>query len=201
MGKTSYSKQHLAILKQVMREKLFHPATIISFVALLVALGGTSYAVSQLPKNSVGAKQLKQNSVTSPKVKNGSLLRNDFRAGELLQEQTRAYAFIAADGTLDPDRSDGVTQANVFKGTGAAEDGFYCLAGLPFDVRSAVISGAYDSGIAIAAAPYIYVQIAKPSQPLDRFSGCPETGLQVIVNSRNLAGNNTDSNFVIWLEG
>lgn len=200
MGKTSDAKQHLATLKQVMREKLLHPATIISFVALLVALGGTSYAVSQLPKNSVGTKQLKKNAVTSPKVKNGSLLRKDFRAGELPQEQTRAYAFITADGTLDPDRSDGVAQANVFKGTGAAGNGFYCLAGLPFEVRSAIVSSAYNSD-ATAAAPYIYVQIAEPGEPLDSFSGCPETGLQVVVNSRDLAGDNANSSFVIWLEG
>ena len=59
------------------------PATVLAFVALLVALGGTSYAAIQLPANSVGAKQLKKNAVNSKKVKNGSLLRADFRSGQL----------------------------------------------------------------------------------------------------------------------
>jgi hypothetical protein len=59
------------------------PAMAVAFVALLVALGGTSYAVVALPANSVGKKQLKRNAVTSAKVKNGALLRKDFRRGQL----------------------------------------------------------------------------------------------------------------------
>lgn len=66
-----------------MKDKLIHPATIISVIALFVALSGSAYAVSQLPKNSVGSKQLKKNSVTSPKVKDGSLLASDFKTGQL----------------------------------------------------------------------------------------------------------------------
>lgn len=78
-----------------MKEKLFHPATFIALAALFVALSGTSYAVSQLPKNSVGQKQLKKKSVTkskiaknavdSSKVKNESLLAEDFKSGQLPQ--------------------------------------------------------------------------------------------------------------------
>jgi Collagen triple helix repeat (20 copies) len=59
------------------------PAIGVAFLALLVALGGTSYAVVQLPRNSVGTAQLKKNAVTSPKVRPGSLLRSDFRSGQL----------------------------------------------------------------------------------------------------------------------
>jgi len=66
-----------------MREKLLHPATIIATCALLVALGGSGYAISQLPKNSVGTKQLKTGAVTSAKVKDGSLLARDFKAGQV----------------------------------------------------------------------------------------------------------------------
>ena len=55
----------------------------LGLIALFVALGGTSYAASQLPKNSVGATQIKANAVTSPKVKDGSLQASDFKAGEL----------------------------------------------------------------------------------------------------------------------
>jgi hypothetical protein len=35
-------------------------ANVVSVIALFVALGGTSYAVFKLPKNSVGAKQLRR---------------------------------------------------------------------------------------------------------------------------------------------
>jgi hypothetical protein len=58
-------------------------ANVVSLLALFVALGGTSYAVAKLPKNSVGSKQLRKSSVTSSKVKDRSLLATDFKAGQL----------------------------------------------------------------------------------------------------------------------
>jgi hypothetical protein len=59
------------------------PATAVALLALFVALGGTGYAVSKLPANSVGSKQLRKNAVTSSKVKNHSLKAVDFAAGQL----------------------------------------------------------------------------------------------------------------------
>lgn len=66
---------------------------VVSYLALFVALGGTSYAAVKLPANSVGTKQIKKNgvtgsdikanAVTSPKVKDRSLLSKDFKAGQL----------------------------------------------------------------------------------------------------------------------
>jgi hypothetical protein len=65
----------------------------LGMLALFVALGGTSYAATKLPSNSVGTAQIKangvgsseikSNSITSPKVKDGSLLAKDFKAGQL----------------------------------------------------------------------------------------------------------------------
>jgi len=46
------------------------PAFVISLIALFIALGGTTYAATGLPKNSVGTKQLKKSAVTGPKIKN-----------------------------------------------------------------------------------------------------------------------------------
>ena len=59
------------------------PALAVSLVALAVALGGTGYAVTQLPKNSVGTAQLKKDAVTGAKVKAGSLEASDFKKGSL----------------------------------------------------------------------------------------------------------------------
>ena len=49
------------------------PALVISLIALFVALGGTTYAATSLPRNSVGTKQLKRNAVTSSKIKKGAV--------------------------------------------------------------------------------------------------------------------------------
>jgi hypothetical protein len=80
------------------------PALVVSGIALLFALGGTSIAaVSALPANSVGPAQLKanavistkiannavtnaklgKNAVTSSKVADGSLTANDFAPGQI----------------------------------------------------------------------------------------------------------------------
>jgi hypothetical protein len=56
---------------------------VVACIALIVALGGTSYAALKLPRNSVGNKQLRPNAVTSGKVRNGSLTAKDFSASAL----------------------------------------------------------------------------------------------------------------------
>ncbi len=68
-------------------------ANVTATLALIVALGGTSYAAVTLPRNSVDttqirnnavtASKIKANAVTSGKVRDGALLRRDFKAGEL----------------------------------------------------------------------------------------------------------------------
>jgi hypothetical protein len=48
-------------------------SNVMATLALFVALGGASYAATQLPKNSVGAKQLKTDAVTTLKIMNGAV--------------------------------------------------------------------------------------------------------------------------------
>ncbi len=55
----------------------------VAYLALFVALGGTSYAAFRLPKNSVGTKQLKNGAVTAAKVKKGTLKGVDFAKGQI----------------------------------------------------------------------------------------------------------------------
>jgi hypothetical protein len=58
-------------------------ANVMATIAVFLALGGGAYAVTQLPKNSVGTKQIKNNAVNSAKVKDHALLAKDFKAGQL----------------------------------------------------------------------------------------------------------------------
>jgi hypothetical protein len=70
------------------------PALVVACIALIISLGGTSFAaVSQLGRNSVGTIQLQNGAVTNPKLRNNavtsakvanrSLLRSDFAPGQL----------------------------------------------------------------------------------------------------------------------
>jgi hypothetical protein len=68
-------------MRRVFRSQRY--ANVASTLALVLALGGTSYAAVALPKNSVGNKQLSPDAVTSGKVKDRTLLGKDFRAGQL----------------------------------------------------------------------------------------------------------------------
>ncbi|MEW6583224.1 MAG: hypothetical protein AB1416_10745, partial [Actinomycetota bacterium] len=56
---------------------------VIAYLALFVALGGTGYAASKLPRNSVGTAQIQAGAVTSRQVRDGSLLAKDFKRGVL----------------------------------------------------------------------------------------------------------------------
>lgn len=49
------------------------PALVISLIALFVALGGTTYAAVNLPRNSVGTAQLKAGAVTKKKIQRKTL--------------------------------------------------------------------------------------------------------------------------------
>ena len=64
------------------RPRLNH-ATVVAYLALFVALGGSSYAAVQLSKGQVKGKHLAKNAVTTKKVKDGTLLGRDFKEGQL----------------------------------------------------------------------------------------------------------------------
>lgn len=75
------------------------PALVVSLIALVVAMGGTSYAALKLPTNSVGASQIKRNAVTGAKVKNQSLTGADIKLSTLgaVPLATRASSAARAD--------------------------------------------------------------------------------------------------------
>ena len=81
------------------------PAMVVSLAALVVAMGGTSYAVvkpsphsvgsKQLKKNAVAGKHIKSNAVTSADVKNESLTAQDINEATLAQVPLAARAATA----------------------------------------------------------------------------------------------------------
>jgi hypothetical protein len=93
------------------------PSMMVASVALLVALGGTSYAAIQLPANSVGTKQLKKNAVISKKVKNRSLKAIDFALGQLPRGPQGP---AGAQGPQGPAGPAGATNVTVRQGPGVS---------------------------------------------------------------------------------
>lgn len=68
----------------------------IALLALFIALGGTTYAATALPKNSVGTTQLKKNAVTAVKIKNGNVTGPKLKNGAVTNAKLGANAVTGA---------------------------------------------------------------------------------------------------------
>jgi hypothetical protein len=110
---------------------------LVAYLALFVALGGTSYAAITLPAKSVGAKQLRSGSVKSGAVKDRSLLARDFKAGQLpagaqgLPGSAGATGSAGSNGADGSDGANGATSVTMrWASSGGAQTGqVNCLAG------------------------------------------------------------------------
>jgi hypothetical protein len=61
--------------------RLPSPATCLALLALFVSLGGTTYAVTSLPRNSVGTEQLRARAVTEHKLSNSAVITRKLAGG------------------------------------------------------------------------------------------------------------------------
>jgi hypothetical protein len=117
------------------------PAMVVACVALAVALGGTGYAATQLPPNSVGRAQLRSGAVgnlnnrdraitvtklrtgavTGAKVRDGSLQAKDLAPGVLPAAPTTALREVS--GELVPPGAVGAVSASCSAGERATGGG------------------------------------------------------------------------------
>jgi hypothetical protein len=110
-------------------------ANVIATIALFVALGGTGYAVTTLPRNSVGPKQLRSHAVTASKIKPGaitslrvrdhSLTGVDINAGTL----GKVPAAASADHAASADQATSAATATSLGGVTATELRVHCPSG------------------------------------------------------------------------
>jgi hypothetical protein len=84
----------------------------IALLALFLALGGTTYAATALPKNSVGTKQLKKNAVTAVKIKNGNVTTAKLKNGSVTNAKIAGNAVTGAKV-----RDDSLTGSDVSEAT------------------------------------------------------------------------------------
>ncbi len=102
-------------------------STVVAYLALFVALGGTGYAAVNLPKNSVGAAQIKTGAVTSKEIRNSAVRSRDVRNGALLGRDTRADALTGRE--IDESRLSTVPSAATLGGLTAGQLKVRCPAG------------------------------------------------------------------------
>lgn len=65
-------------------------ANVMATIAVVLALGGVSWAASKAPKNSVGTAAIKRNAVTSGKIRNKTLRSSDFKPAFLNRKWPQA---------------------------------------------------------------------------------------------------------------
>jgi len=131
------------------------PSMVVAFVALAVALGGTSYAVVKLPARSVGAKQLKaqsvkraaiaSNAIDGSKVDGNSLSGDDIDESSLSKVPTAA----SADRATSADRAanaDNATNSGHAASSAALDKVIYK------STRGTVPAPVADTTIAVASA-------------------------------------------------
>jgi len=75
-----------------LRERLTY-ANVVSTLCLCILLGGSAYAATKLPKNSVGTKQIKKNAVAGGKIKKSAV------TGAKVQDKSLTGSDLA-DGTI-----------------------------------------------------------------------------------------------------
>jgi hypothetical protein len=91
------------------------PAMIVALAALVVALGGTGYAASQLPPDSVGRTQLRDGAVGPTKIRTDAVGAQQIRAGAVRSSEVRDHSLRAKDlarGALPAKATSRIRQAS-----------------------------------------------------------------------------------------
>jgi hypothetical protein len=85
------------------------PATIIALLAMFIAMGGTTYAVTKLPKRSVGSMQLKKGAVHKENIASGAVTASKLGKGMIAAAPAGAGGSTGAPVIANP--QDGVGYA------------------------------------------------------------------------------------------
>lgn len=145
-------------------------SNVIAYLALFIALGGSSYAAVALPRGSVGTLQLRNGAVTMKKLAKGSVSPAKFDA-KRIGGSVRHWAKVAPDGKIKS--SDEKAHDN-----GIARDGNYVISwGQRLPRRCAVIATTRGTGGVLSpSAGYANTNVASGRQTA------------VVVNTYNAVG-------------
>jgi hypothetical protein len=172
------------------------PALIVAITALVVAMAGTAFAATQLPKNSVGSKQLKKDAVTGAKVKNGTLTGSDINLASLgkVPSAGNAESATLADRALTADSVNSAKTAQ--SADHAATAGHATTADSATDADHAVVA---DSASSIPAAGPIRIIDAAGEPPF--LNGTENRPFPLPGGEYQAAGFYKDAAGIVHLEG
>ena len=120
-------------------------ANAVAYLALFVALGGTGYAATNIPRNSVGTSQIKNGAVTPPKL-NSRLIGGTIRAWAYVSSTGHAYAVHGFSRVFSERNQPGVYALNL---TDQNIGGCATVADVSFDVHT----GGGANGYAVSYPP------------------------------------------------
>ena len=131
------------------------PAMIVAMIALFVAMGGTGYAVSKLPKGSVGSAQIRKSAVRAKHIKAGSITKAKLAQSTLSALRAPAPAGVSGPVTSSaaPDRA-GYSEKSGHSDTAryAEKAGYADKAGHSDTAALADKAGSLDAAAAAAIA-------------------------------------------------
>ena len=162
-----------------------------AYLALFVALGGTSYAAVKLSRGSVKQQHIARGAVTSPKVKDRSLLARDFRPGQLPVSSPVAYAYVHANRTFDQARSKnviGIVQGRDPGGFNDPTPGTYCFK-LAVTPKSAVATSLIGRPFAVGSPVLVQAEVP-PGIPTSGYVSCPAGYDSAMAMTVPIAGGN-----------
>jgi hypothetical protein len=110
---------------------------LVAYLALFVALGGTSYAAVTLPANSVGTRQLKNNSITPIKFKTSDIAgyvaywASVGPGGQIVSSRPKGARLVSWDPTYDTGLLRWPTLSKACVALSTGDDGFVRATVLP----------------------------------------------------------------------
>jgi hypothetical protein len=175
-------------------------ANVTATIALFIALGGTSYAVTALPRNSVGQKQIRKNAVGATELRSASVRSSEIKRRSIRLDDVSLSARRSLRGQTGPSGSQGPP--------GPAGVPFTAAVAASGDARSAtatnptthLVSGHYEVKFnrdmtACYAVATISQFSAGTAQPENGEIVTQTTGSGVTVRTRNSSGQPTDLPF------
>jgi hypothetical protein len=161
---------------------------VMSTLALFIALGGTSYAVTSLPANSVGTSQLKSASVTGAKlhahaVTAGAVALDSLTGKQIneasLGEVPRAKSAVSADTAANATTANTAKTADTAKTATTAESATTALT-----AASANTASSATNATLLGGAPPSSYQDSCPSDMVRTKDICIEMNLRVAADFR-----------------